>query len=71
MGIVNAGQLAVYDEIPTGLKTAVEDVILNRNSEATEKLMELAQFVSGTGMRLKQKICLGVKNLWKSGSVMP
>jgi len=53
MGIVNAGQLAVYDEIPTELKTAVEDVILNRNSEATEKLMELAQFVSGTGNETK------------------
>ena len=49
MGIVNAAQLTVYDEIPAELKMAVEDVILNRNPEATEKLMELAQSVSGTG----------------------
>ena len=48
MGIVNAGQLAVYDDIPEKLKIAVEDVVLNRNADATERLMELAQTVSGT-----------------------
>lgn len=47
MGIVNAGQLAVYDEIPKDLKEAVEDVVLNRNPEATEKLMETAQSYTG------------------------
>ncbi|MCI5105753.1 MAG: methionine synthase, partial [Pseudomonadales bacterium] len=47
MGIVNAGQLTVYDEIPEDLKTAVEDVVLNRNDSATEKLMEVAQNYSG------------------------
>ena len=47
MGIVNAGQLAVYDDIPEKLKLAAEDVILNRNPDATEHLMELAQTVSG------------------------
>ncbi len=46
MGIVNAGQLTVYDDIPADLKTAVEDVVLNRNPEATERLMEVAQSVS-------------------------
>jgi 5-methyltetrahydrofolate--homocysteine methyltransferase len=40
MGIVNAGQLAVYDDIPADLKLAVEDVILNRSSEGTEALMD-------------------------------
>lgn len=47
MGIVNAGQLTVYDDIPAELKEAVEDVVLNRTPEATEKLMEIAQGFSG------------------------
>ncbi len=42
MGIVNAGQLAVYDEIPAELREAVEDVVLNRRPGATERLIELA-----------------------------
>ena len=42
MGIVNAGQLAIYDEIPIELRDAVEDVILNRTEDATEKLLNLA-----------------------------
>ena len=49
MGIVNAGQLAVYDEIPKDLKDAVEDVVLNRRSDATERLMAVAQKYSNTG----------------------
>lgn len=47
MGIVNAGQLTVYDDIDPELKTAVEDVILNRNPEATEKLLEVAEKYKG------------------------
>jgi len=47
MGIVNAGQLAVYDEIPAELREAVEDVILNRRPEATERLIELAARYQG------------------------
>ncbi|MDQ4003037.1 MAG: methionine synthase [Actinomycetota bacterium] len=43
MGIVNAGQLAVYDEIGEELREAVEDVVLNRRSDATERLLELAE----------------------------
>ena len=42
MGIVNAGQLTIYDEIPSELKEAVEDVILNRTGDATERLLNLA-----------------------------
>jgi 5-methyltetrahydrofolate--homocysteine methyltransferase len=42
MGIVNAGQLAVYDDIPDDLREAVEDVILNRRDDATERLLEIA-----------------------------
>ncbi len=47
MGIVNAGQLAVYDEIPRDLLVAVEDVILNRQPQATNRLLELAGSVRG------------------------
>jgi 5-methyltetrahydrofolate--homocysteine methyltransferase len=43
MGIVNAGQLAVYDEIPPELLTLVEDVLLNRRSDATERLIAYAE----------------------------
>ncbi|MBT1450851.1 methionine synthase [Glaciecola sp. XM2] len=49
MGIVNAGQLEVYDQIPKELKDAVEDVILNRHPDATDKLLELAPKYQGDG----------------------
>lgn len=47
MGIVNAGQLAIYDEIPPELREPVEDVILNRRSDATERLLEVAERYRG------------------------
>ncbi|MCH8685472.1 methionine synthase [Pedomonas mirosovicensis] len=43
MGIVNAGQLDVYDEIPAELRERVEDVILNRRADATERLLDIAE----------------------------
>jgi 5-methyltetrahydrofolate--homocysteine methyltransferase len=43
MGIVNAGQLAVYDEIDEDLREAVEDVVLNRRPDSTERLLSLAE----------------------------
>src|SRR3712207_8009247 len=43
MGIVNAGQLGVYDDIDEELREAVEDVVLNRRNDATERLLELAE----------------------------
>ena len=49
MGIVNAGQLAVYDQLPTELRNAVEDVILNRRSDSTERLLELAETYRDSG----------------------
>lgn len=49
MGIVNAGQLEVYDEIPIELRDAVEDVILNRRADATDRLLELAPKYQGGG----------------------
>jgi 5-methyltetrahydrofolate--homocysteine methyltransferase len=45
MGIVNAGQLAVYEEIPPDLLERVEDVLLNRRPDATERLVEFAETV--------------------------
>lgn len=49
MGIVNAGQLTVYDDIPKELKDAVEDVILNRRDDATDRLLEIAPKYQGGG----------------------
>ncbi|HXV74012.1 MAG TPA: vitamin B12 dependent-methionine synthase activation domain-containing protein, partial [Sphingomonadales bacterium] len=43
MGIVNAGQLEVYSEIPAGLREAVEDVILNRRADAADRLLKIAE----------------------------
>jgi 5-methyltetrahydrofolate--homocysteine methyltransferase len=48
MGIVNAGQLGVYDNIPADLLERVEDVILNRRADATERLVEFADSVKGS-----------------------
>ncbi len=49
MGIVNAGQLAIYDDLPAELREAVEDVILNRRDDATEPLLDLAPRYQGGG----------------------
>ncbi len=48
MGIVNAGQLAIYDDLPTELRDAVEDVILNRRDDGTERLLDLAERYRGS-----------------------
>ena len=55
MGIVNAGQLAIYADIPTKLRDIVEDVILNRSPEATERLLEIAEQFRGSGQAVKQE----------------
>ncbi|MFF7706742.1 methionine synthase [Pseudomonas sp. NPDC007930] len=49
MGIVNAGQLEIYDEIPAALREKVEDVVLNRNGDATEALLAIAEQFKGGG----------------------
>ena len=57
MGIVNAGQLVIYDEIEPGLRQLCEDVILNRNNdnnEATEKLLAFAETVKGKAKEEKK-----------------
>ncbi|CAN7443247.1 methionine synthase [Rhizobium sp. LjRoot98] len=56
MGIVNAGQLAVYDQIEPELKEACEDVVLNRRADSTERMLELAERFKGTaGKEAKER----------------
>jgi 5-methyltetrahydrofolate--homocysteine methyltransferase len=64
MGIVNAGQLAIYEEIPADLLVMVEDVLLNRRSDATERLLSYADSVKGTG-RTAEK----TEEVWRSAPV--
>ena len=51
MGIVNAGQLAVYDDLPEQLREHVEDVILNRRDDSTERLLAIAEDYAGGGAK--------------------
>ena len=53
MAIVNAGQLAVYDDIPLALRDPVEDVILNRRDDATERLLDVADDFRGQGAKAR------------------
>jgi 5-methyltetrahydrofolate--homocysteine methyltransferase len=55
MGIVNAGQLAIYEDIPLELRNIVEDVVLNRDPEGTEKLLEIAESYRGDGSVAKKE----------------
>ena len=64
MGIVNAGQLAVYDEIDSTLLERVEDVLLNRHPDATERLVEFAETVKGGEERAETK-----QAEWRNGTV--
>ncbi len=63
MGIVNAGQLEVYDKIEPELRDAVEDVVLARHPEAGERLLELAQRYQGEGQRNERD------ESWREGPV--
>ena len=63
MGIVNAGMLAVYDEVPRDLLQLVEDVLFNRRSDATERLIKFAESVKQKG---KAEV---VEDAWRTGSV--
>ncbi|MEL6244052.1 MAG: dihydropteroate synthase, partial [Pseudomonadota bacterium] len=64
MGIVNAGQLDIYDDIDPELRTRVEDVILNRREDATERLVELAEQFRGQKGAVKEKDLS-----WREGGV--
>jgi len=55
MGIVNAGQLAVYDDLPEELREHVEDVVLNRREDSTERLLEIADKYRGDGSAGKKE----------------
>ena len=55
MGIVNAGQLEVYDNLPDELRDVVEDVVLNKTPEATEKLLDIAPKYVGDGTQKESK----------------
>ncbi|HUF49043.1 MAG TPA: methionine synthase [Vicinamibacterales bacterium] len=56
MGIVNAGQLAVYEDIPADLLVHVEDVLFNRRPDATERLVTYASQVKGSGTKREQDL---------------
>ncbi|WP_372794229.1 methionine synthase [Pontiella sp.] len=56
MGIVNPGMLEVYDEVPTELMTLVEDVVLNRTEDATEKLIDYAERIKAEGGDAKKEV---------------
>jgi 5-methyltetrahydrofolate--homocysteine methyltransferase len=63
MGIVNAGQLAVYQDIPKDMLELVEDIIFDRRPDATERMVEFAKSVSGAGT--KREVDLS----WREGTV--
>jgi len=56
MGIVNAGQLVVYEDIPKDLLEHVEDIIFNRRPDATERMVEFAATVKGAGTKREQDV---------------
>ena len=65
MAIVNAGQLTIYDDIPDELRERVEDVILNRRPDATDRLLDVAENYRGDG-KAKAKV---VNDEWRKLSV--
>jgi len=65
MGIVNAGQLDIYDDIDQELRDRVEDVILNRRDDATDRLLEIAEQYRGKGQGAEKTRDLS----WREGNV--
>jgi len=63
MGIVNAGQLGVYEQIEPGLLERIEDVLFNRRADATERLVEFANTVKAGGKQAKED------DAWRRGTV--
>ena len=63
MGIVNAGQLVVYEDIPADLLEHVEDIIFNRRPDATERMVQFAERVKGSGKKKEEDVA------WRQGSV--
>jgi 5-methyltetrahydrofolate--homocysteine methyltransferase len=65
MGIVNPGQLGIYEEIPKDLRDLVEDVLLNRRTDATERLVKFADSVKKTDVVQEEQ----ARDLWREGTV--
>ena len=63
MGIVNAGQLVVYEDIPPDLLEHVEDIIFNRRPDATERMVQFAESVKGAGKKRE------IDHAWRQGTV--
>ena len=63
MGIVNAGQLGVYDELDPELRERVEDVVLNRRADATERLVAVAETYKAQGRKTEEDLA------WRNGTV--
>lgn len=63
MGIVNAGQLAIYEDIPADLRERVEDVVLNRRTDSTERLLDVADQYKGDGSSVEKKEDLAWREL--------
>ena len=62
MGIVNAGQLAIYEDLPEELRQGVEDIVLNRHPEATDKLLDIANKYKDSGQVQENKKDLTWRN---------
>src|SRR5882762_9126059 len=69
MGIVNAGMLEVYEEIEPELKELVEDVLLNRRPDATERLVNHGEELKAAGVATDQKANIEVLEAWRQGTV--
>jgi 5-methyltetrahydrofolate--homocysteine methyltransferase len=63
MGIVNAGQLVVYEDIPKDLLEHVEDIIFNRRADATERMVQFAERVKGSGKKREADLA------WREASI--
>ena len=63
MGIVNAGQLVVYEDIPKDLLEMVEDIIFDRRPDATERLVDFAKSVTGAGTKREKDLA------WREGTI--
>ena len=63
MGIVNAGMVGVYDDLPAELRERVEDVVLNRREDSTERLLEVAETAKGASKDDSQRLA------WRAGTL--
>src|SRR5262249_1770153 len=69
MGIVNAGMLEVYEEIEPELKTLVEDVLLNRRPDATDRLVEFVEALKAQGAASGKETAEAKTEEWRNGTV--